>query len=247
MDKNSQIVNFVEKPGDTPALSALRAPMYDQELYLASMGIYIFNTSVLKRLLDNDQQDFGREIIPNAIHNTKVCSYIYEGYWRDIGTIRNFWESNLQLTDDVPEFNLYDLEKRIYTRMRYLPPSKIVGCVANNCLLSEGCVLSGREISRSIVGVRGVIGQGTVMRNTYMMGADYYESERKEKPAHGIPLGIGRDCHIENAIIDKNVRIGDKVVISPRGKPDGRFDTHTVSDGIIVVPKGSVIPSGTIL
>jgi glucose-1-phosphate adenylyltransferase len=247
VDKNSQIVNFVEKPGDTPALSALRAPMYDQELYLASMGIYIFNTSVLKRLLDNDQQDFGREIIPNAIHNTKVCSYIYEGYWRDIGTIRNFWESNLQLTDDVPEFNLYDLKKRIYTRMRYLPPSKIVGCVANNCLLSEGCVLSGREISRSIVGVRGVIGQGTVMRNTYMMGADYYESERKEKPAHGIPLGIGRDCHIENAIIDKNVRIGDKVVISPRGKPDGRFDTHTVSDGIIVVPKGSVIPSGTIL
>ncbi len=245
VDAHSKIVNFVEKPGDTPALTALRAPMYDDERYLASMGIYIFNTPVLKRLLDNDFKDFGKEVIPTAIHDTKVFSHIYEGYWRDIGTIRNFWESNLQLCDDMPEFSLYDVEKRLYTRMRYLPPSKVLGCVVNNCLLSEGCILSGREISRSIIGVRGVIGQGTVMRNTYMMGADYYNSERGQEGE--VPLGIGRDCHIENAIIDKNVRIGDKVVISPRGKKDGNYGNHTVSDGIIVIPKGTAIPSGTIL
>lgn len=245
VDEQSRIVNFVEKPGDTPALTALRAPFYDEERYLASMGIYIFNTEVLKRLLDGNDQDFGKEVIPKAIHNTKVFSHIYEGYWRDIGTIRNFWESSLQLTDDVPEFNLYDVESRLYTRMRFLPPSKVLGCVVNHCLLSEGCILSGREVTRSIIGVRGVIGQGTVMRNTVMMGADFYEQENKNDS--GIPLGIGRDCYIEDAIIDKNARIGDRVVISPKEKKDGVYQNYTVSDGVIVVAKGAVIPSDTVL
>jgi len=246
VDEQSKIINFVEKPGDTPELTALRAPFYEEERYLASMGIYIFNTEVLKRLLDGNDQDFGKEVIPKAIHNTKVYSHIYEGYWRDIGTIRNFWESSLQLTDDVPEFNLYDVESRLYTRMRFLPPSKVLGCVVNHCLLSEGCILSGREVTRSIVGVRGVIGQGTVMRNTVMMGADYYEEEQKDDTS-GVRLGIGRDCYIEDAIIDKNARIGDRVVVSPKEKKDGVYANYTVSEGVIVVPKGAVIPPDTVL
>ncbi|MCC5845371.1 MAG: glucose-1-phosphate adenylyltransferase [Verrucomicrobia bacterium] len=246
VDEQSRIINFVEKPGDTPELTALKAPFYEEERYLASMGIYIFNTEVLKRLLDGNDQDFGKEVIPKAIHNTKVYSHIYEGYWRDIGTIRNFWESSLQLTDDVPEFNLYDVESRLYTRMRFLPPSKVLGCVVNHCLLSEGCILSGREVTRSIIGVRGVIGQGTVMRNTVMMGADYYEEEQKDETS-GVRLGIGRDCYIEDAIIDKNARIGDRVVVSPKEKKDGVYANYTVSDGVIVVPKGAVIPPDTVL
>lgn len=246
VDEQSKIINFVEKPGDTPELTALRAPFYEEELFLASMGIYVFNTDVLKRLLDGNDQDFGKEVIPKAIHDTKVYSHIYEGYWRDIGTIRNFWESSLQLTDDVPEFNLYDVESRLYTRMRFLPPSKVLGCIVNHCLLSEGCILSGREVTRSIVGVRGVIGQGTVMRNTVMMGADYYEDEQKDDSS-GIRLGIGRDCYIEDAIIDKNARIGDRVVISPKEKKDGVYGYYTVSDGVIVVSKGAVIPPDTVL
>lgn len=246
VDEQSRIVNFVEKPGDTPELTALRAPGFKDERYLASMGIYVFNTNVLKRLLNSDDQDFGKEVIPKAIDNTKVYSHVYEGYWRDIGTIRNFWASSLQLTDDMPEFNLYAQEHRIYTRMRFLPPSKVLGCVVNHCLLTEGCILSGREVTRSIVGIRGVIGQGTVMRNTVMMGADYYEGERRDLH-FDIPLGIGRDCYIEDAIIDKNARIGNHVVISPKEKKDGVYENHTVSDGVIVVPKGTVIPHNTVL
>lgn len=244
-DEHSRIVNFVEKPGDSPELTELRAPMYEEEMYLASMGIYVFNSDVLRRVLESEDQDFGKEIIPNAIHDTKVYSYIYDGYWRDIGTIRNFWESSLALTDDVPEFSLYDNQYRIYTRMRYLPPSKVLSCVVNHCLLSEGCILSGREVTRSIVGIRGVIGEGTIMRNTVMMGADNYEDELVE--SHSIPLGVGRDCHVEDAIIDKNVRIGDRVVITPRGKKDGVYEKYTVQDGVIVVPKGTEIPSDTAL
>lgn len=246
VSEDSRIVHFVEKPGNTPELTALRAPMYEEETFLASMGIYIFNTDVLRRLLDSDDQDFGKEVIPKAIANTRVYSYVYEGYWRDIGTIRNFWESSLQLTDDVPEFNLYDTESRLYTRMRFLPPSKVLGCTVNHALLSEGCILSGKEVTRSIVGIRGVIGEGTVMRNTVMMGADYFEAER---PGHksGIRLGIGKDCFVEDAIIDKNARIGDRVTISPKGKADGVWPTHTISDGVIVVAKGAVIPSDTVL
>lgn len=245
-DNESRIINFVEKPGDTEALTALKAPMYEEETYLASMGIYVFNRDVLERLLDSDCQDFGKEVIPQAIDNTKVFSYVYDGYWRDIGTIRNFWESSLQLTDAVPEFSLYDPKYRIYTRMRYLPPSKVLSCVVNNCLLTEGCILSGREVTRSLVGIRGVIGEGTIMRNTVMMGADYYAGETEDTGGE-IPPGIGRDCHVEDAIIDKNVRIGDRVVISPNGKENGHYDRFSISDGVIVVPKGTVIPSDTVL
>ena len=246
VDEEQRIINFVEKPGDTDALTALRAPMYDEELFLASMGIYIFNTDVLERLLDNDSTDFGKEIIPEAIGDTRVYSHIYEGYWRDIGTIRNFWESSLQLTEDMPGFSLYDSQNPIYTRMRYLPPSKVLNCKIKSALLSEGCVLSGAEVSHSLVGIRGVLGEGTVMRDTVMMGADYYEAEQSAES--DVPLGVGKSCFIESAIIDKNVRIGDNVTITPVGKEDGaKTDYYTVSEGVIVIPKGTVIPSNTML
>ena len=249
VDKKNQIVEFAEKPGDSPALDALRAPMYEEECYLASMGIYIFNAEVLKELLgENDESDFGKHIIPAAIKEKKVYSHIFEGYWKDIGTIGMFHEANLALTDLIPQFTFYDSKAPIYTHMRYLPPSKINCCDLNRCLLSDGCIISGHRILHSVVGTRAVIGEGTVIEHSVIMGADYFVQEKKpaENPANLPALGIGKDCFIKNAIIDKNVYIGDSVYISPDGKADGDQTEHyLVRDGVIVIPKGAVIPSGT--
>ena len=243
VDDNKRITQFVEKPGNTPTLDGLRAPMYKQERYLASMGIYIFNTKVLRELLNNDHRDFGKHIIPASIDQYKVYSYIFEGYWKDIGTIRSFWEANLALTDVVPEFNFYDAKAPIHTHMRYLPPSKINCCDLNRCLLSEGCIISGHRILHSIIGIRAIVGEGSVMEHSVIMGADFYE---RENPVKGVPrIGVGRDCYIKNAIIDKNARIGDGAYITPDGKPDDtETPLYTVKDGIIVIPKNAVIPAG---
>lgn len=241
IDDSMKIVKFVEKPGDTPALTALRAPIANEERYLASMGIYVFNREVLLELLDNDEKDFGKNIIPSSIANRKVYSYVYDGYWKDIGTIHSFWETNLSLTDTVPEFNFYDPRAPIYTDMRYLPPSKINCCDLNRCLLSEGCIISGHRILHSIIGIRASVGDGAVIEHSVIMGADYQE---KTTPA-GLPkMGIGRDCYIKNAIIDKNARIGDGAYISPEGKPDCSTELYTICDGVIVIPKNAVIPAG---
>ncbi|HKL22248.1 MAG TPA: glucose-1-phosphate adenylyltransferase [Tichowtungia sp.] len=249
VDKNSKIVEFAEKPGDTPELDGLRAPMYDEECFLASMGIYIFNARVLADLLNaNDETDFGKHIIPTAIETKKVYSHIFEGYWKDIGTIGMFHEANLALTDLIPQFTFYDSRAPIYTHMRYLPPSKINCCDLNRCLLSDGCIVSGHRILHSVVGTRAVIGEGTVIEHSVIMGADYFEQEKQpaEKKADLPALGIGRDCFVKNAIIDKNVHIGDSVYISPDGKADGDQTEHyLVRDGVIVIPKGTLIPSGT--
>ncbi|MBI9020716.1 MAG: glucose-1-phosphate adenylyltransferase [Verrucomicrobia bacterium] len=246
VDDNGQIVKFAEKPGNTPALDALRAPMYDDELYLASMGIYIFNTKVLTEILcSNDDTDFGKNIIPAAIKEKNVYSHIFEGYWKDIGTIGMFHEANLALTDLIPEFTFYAAEAPIYTHMRYLPPSKINCCDLNRCLLAEGCIVSGHRILHSVIGTRAVIGDGTVIEHSVIMGSDYFEHESSSVGNH-VSLGIGKDCYIKNAIIDKNVRIGDSVYISPDGKQEGEQTAlYVVRDGVIVIPKGTVIPSGT--
>jgi glucose-1-phosphate adenylyltransferase len=247
VDDKNQIVTFAEKPGNTPELDALRAPMYEQESYLASMGIYVFNADVLNELLSDDtEKDFGKHIIPSAIKTRKVFSYIYEGYWKDVGTIGMFLEANLALTDVQPEFDFYETRAPVYTHMRYLPPSKINCCDLNRCLLAEGCIISGHRILHSVVGLRAVIGEGSVIEHSYVMGADYYDREEANVKT-GVPaLGIGKDCFVKNAIVDKNVRIGDSVYISPDGKPDGeRTDYYWVRDGIIVIPKGTIIPSGT--
>ncbi|MFA5689693.1 MAG: glucose-1-phosphate adenylyltransferase [Kiritimatiellales bacterium] len=246
VDDKGQIIEFAEKPGDTQRLDELRAPMYKEERYLASMGIYVFNAKLLADLLcGNDYSDFGKHIIPQAIHQRKVCSHIFEGYWKDIGTIGMFHEANLALTDLVPEFTFYDDSAPIYTHMRYLPPSKINCCDLNRCLLSEGCIVSGHRLLHSVVGLRAVIGEGSVIEHSVIMGADYFENGAPEE-GYDLNLGIGRDCYIKNAIIDKNVRVGDSVYISPDGKADGeQTDLYFVHDGVIVIPKDTVIPSGT--
>jgi glucose-1-phosphate adenylyltransferase len=247
VDEKNKIIEFCEKPGNTPRLDELRAPMYKDERYLASMGIYIFNTKVLTELLcGNDHLDFGKNIIPAAIESRKVYSHIFEGYWKDIGTVGMFHEANLALTDLVPEFTFYDTAAPIYTHMRYLPPSKINCCDLNRCLLAEGCIISGHRILHSVVGLRAVIGEGTVIEHSVIMGSDFFEHEKTADNKGNIRLGIGRDCYIKNAIIDKNVRIGDSVYISPDGKPEGeQTPLYVVRDGLIVSPKGTVIPSGT--
>ena len=244
VDKNLRITNFVEKPGTGSALDPMRAPMYDGEQFLASMGIYVFNTPVLAKLLDNDKGDFGKDIIPSAISSYNVYSNVYEGYWRDIGTIRSFWETNLSLTDPVPEFSFYETDSPIYTHMRYLPPIKINHCDVQQCLLSEGSIVSGDRIKHSVVGIRSVIGRGTVVEDSVLMGNDHYEL--KSSPSNVVPLGIGKDCVVRSSIIDKNARIGDGCVISPEGKPaDFESDLFTIREGVLVVPKNTVIPAGT--
>ena len=246
IDSARRITNFVEKPGQGEALDPLRAPLYQDERYLASMGIYVFNRSALTELLENEETDFGKNIIPSAIRKKKVCSYVYEGFWKDIGTIRSFWETNLSLTDVVPQFTFYDPSAPIYTRMRYLPPSKINHCVVDNCLLSEGCILSGGSMKRSIVGIRAVVGEGSVVENTVLMGADFYDTE--EICADQPPMGIGKNCRVMNAIIDKNARIGDGCVISPEGKPaEMESEYYVIRGGVIVIPKKMVIPPGTVI
>ena len=242
-DALGRIVRFVEKPGDTPVLDELREPAPGPERFLASMGIYVFNTDVLLDLLDGDGKDFGKNIIPWAIENRSVFRYLFDGYWRDIGTIRAFWEANLELADPLPQFNLYQPGAPLYTHMRYLPPSKINCCDLNRALLSEGCIISGHRILNSIVGIRAKVGEGTVIEHAVLMGADYYDPA--ELPDGQVPMGIGRDCFIRNAIVDKNARIGDGCYLTPDGKDDIVTDTYTISDGVIVIPKNAVIPPGT--
>lgn len=248
VNKQGRIVRFSEKPGDTLLLDQLRAPMEGDDLYLASMGIYVFNMGVLKELLcNNDETDFGKHIIPGAIDNYKVYSYIFDDYWEDIGTIRSFWAANLALTDPLPSFSFYDARAPIYTHMRYLPPSKINRCDLSRCLLSDGCIITGKRIDHSVIGLRALVGEGTEIEDSIVMGADAYEHGIVTHES-GVPLGIGKNCVIKQTIIDKNVRIGDGVVISPEGKPtDEEADLYRIRDGIMVIPKGTVIPSGTVL
>ncbi|MCF7816938.1 MAG: glucose-1-phosphate adenylyltransferase [Kiritimatiellales bacterium] len=248
VDQQGRIIRFAEKPGNTALLDELRAPLYQDERYLASMGIYVFNTPVLKQLLcESNDSDFGKHIIPGAIGSHKVCSHIFEGYWEDVGTIRSFWEANLALTDPLPSFSFYDMNKPIFTNMRYLPPSKINMCDLSRCLLTEGCIVSGKSIRHSVIGLRALIGEGTVIEDSIVMGADFYEHGKVGHPS-GVPLGIGRNCIIKKAIVDKNARIGDGVVISPEGKPsDVVTDLYWICDGIMVIPKNTAIPAGTVL
>ena len=247
-DKSGRIVGFVEKPGDTPRLNELRAPMYEEERYLASMGIYVFNMLELVELLcDTTESDFGKHIIPRAIESHKVYSSIFDEYWEDVGTIRSFWEANLALADALPSFSFYEMNAPIYTNMRYLPPSKINQCDVRHSLLSDGCIISGESIVHSVVGLRAKVGEGTHIEDSIIMGADYYEHGKVEHLS-GIPIGIGRNCFIRQAIVDKNVRIGDGVTITPEGKPENvQTELYWMRDGIIVIPKNTVIPDGTIL
>jgi glucose-1-phosphate adenylyltransferase len=245
VDAGGRIARFVEKPGDGPQLDELRAPGRDDERFLANMGIYVFNTDVLRELCDQEPgTDFGKHLIPAAIRRYAVYSHLFDGYWKDIGTIGSFWEANLDLSEFQPAFSLYEPQAPIYTHMRYLPPSKINCCDLNRCLLSEGCIITGHRILHSIVGVRAVVGQGSVIEHCVLMGADFFEHERPRPGA--VPMGVGRDCFIRNAIIDKNARIGDGCYLTPDGKADGTVTPlYTVRDGVLVIPKNAEIPPGT--
>jgi glucose-1-phosphate adenylyltransferase len=254
-DENKNITRFVEKPKDPEKLDSLRIPPdlleslghpADADLYQASMGIYVFNRSVLRECLDNDYVDFGKNVIPAAIDRYKVKAYIFQGYWEDIGTIGAFFEANLNMTDNPPKYSFNVTGAPVYTHPRFLPASVVRSAQIDKSMISDGCVIEESRIEHCIIGIRSIIQPGTTLKNVILMGADHYEADLPDTPGSEPRIGIGRDCHIENAIIDKNARIGDKVVISPKGKSsDTDGEGYYVRDGIVVIPKNSVIPSGT--
>ena len=241
---DGQITDFVEKPEDRLVQDRFLSRDDEHRPFLASMGIYLFNTQVLIDLLtDNpDHDDFGHDIIPHAIGKYSVCGFNFDGYWRDIGTIRSFYETNLDLTISEPPFDFYDVEHPIYTHARFLPGSVVEDSLLKDVLLAEGCRIQKSQITHSVVGVRSNIAAGTVITDSILMGADYYPSEQPGHPA----IGIGPNCRIEGAIIDKNARLGADVIIRPfpRGT-ELNNDNWSVQDGIVVIPKDGVIPSGT--
>jgi len=253
-DENNVITSFIEKP-DTSLLPDWTSEVSDDmksqgRNYLASMGIYIFNRELLVELMNNpDTIDFGKEIIPQNIDTHKTLSYQFEGYWTDIGNIDSFYEANLGLTDNIPQFNLYDKGNRVYTRARMLPTSKVSGTSLNKAVIAEGCIIHAAKIERSVIGVRSRIGKDSTILNTYIMGSDYYETlEEIERNHISILMGVGERCIIENAIIDKNCRIGDDVTIKG-GKhlDDSETDTHVIKEGIVVIKKNAIIPNGTVI
>lgn len=252
-DKNV-ITSFIEKP-DKKLLPDWTSEVSDEmkaegRHYLASMGIYIFNRDLLVELMNNQEtMDFGKEIIPQNIHDNKVLSYQFEGYWTDIGNIDSFFEANLGLTDAIPKFNLYDRDQKIYTRARMLPTSKVSGTALDRTVIAEGCIIHAAKIQRSVVGIRSRIGKESTVINTYMMGSDYYETlEEIETNKIEVLMGIGERCFIKNAIIDKNCRIGDDVRIN--GYPELKnieTDSYVIKDGIVVIKKEASIPNGFVI
>jgi len=259
--RTGRISSFVEKPRTPAEVERFRIPgevlkslgmESSPKTHLASMGVYLFSAPVLENLLSQTEfEDFGREVIPRAIRTHKVFAYIFDGYWRDIGTIRSFYEANLDLTQPLPNFNFYDERRPVFTHARFLPGSKILSSEVNHSILCEGSIINRSKISHSIIGIRSRIGEGSVIDRTVVMGADYFESREEVEVNRGRglpPIGIGRDCFIRGAIIDKNSRIGDGVrLVNEKRAADLETENYVIRDGIIVVPKNAVISDGTIL
>jgi glucose-1-phosphate adenylyltransferase len=260
IDAERRITRFVEKPKEPALQDTLKLPREwyarlgikgEEELFMASMGIYVFNRDIIRHLLDNTLTDFGKHVIPNAIKDLRVFSFVFQGYWEDIGTIRAFFEANLDVTNELPRFNFFDMAAPIFSRPRFLPGSKINGAQIDHAVISDGCIINRAVITHSIIGLRSSVGVGTVMNRVILLGSDYYESiesilehQKTAKP----PIGIGANCRIENTIVDKNARIGNNVVISPAGKPD-KVDhaNYYIRDGIVIIPKNGVIPHDTVI
>jgi len=260
IDAERRITRFVEKPKDPAMLDPFKLPPEwyaalgikgEGDLFPASMGIYVFNRDIIRRLLDNTLTDFGKHIIPNAIKDLRVFSFLFQGYWEDIGTIRAFFDANLDVTNELPRFNFFDMAAPIFSRPRFLPGAKINGAQIDHAVISDGCILNRAVITHSIVGLRSSVGAGSVLNRVILLGSDYYESiesivelEKAGKP----PIGIGANCRIENTIVDKNARIGNNVLISPAGKPD-KVDhpSYYIRDGIVIIPKNGVIPHGMVI
>ncbi|MDY5682126.1 MAG: glucose-1-phosphate adenylyltransferase [Treponema sp.] len=259
IDAKRRISEFLEKPAKDMNIDDWKIPVNTrgdlppEKEYLASMGIYIFNAPVMEELLNNNTYtDFGKEIIPLAIKSKQINSYIFNGYWEDIGTIESFYNATLALTDINPPFNFYDEKGPIYTRMRNLPPSKLNEAELKNTMAAEGCVITRAKINHSVIGIRSVIESGSELEGVITMGSDFYESyfEKQEKIKKGIPLmGIGKNCKIAKTIIDKNSAIGNNCRINVDGNKyeDGDHGLFFVSDGIVVIRKGVIIPDGTVI
>lgn len=255
VNANSKIESFIEKPAMN-LLQDWESEVSDDlrskgKKYLASMGIYVFSRPALRTLLNDnpDALDFGKELIPDSINRgMNVVSYAYDGYWEDIGDIRSFFEANIALTDDIPAFNMFDSANRIYTNARLLPPAKFSGATFTRAIVAEGSFVQAKLVENSIIGIRSRIDYGTVIKNTYIMGNDYYESIEDILTGNNVPMGIGKDCYIENAIIDKHTRIGDNVIIRGHDQlEDLETDSYVIRKGIVVINKNAVIPSGSII
>jgi glucose-1-phosphate adenylyltransferase len=259
--QDGRISEFLEKPKTAQELDRMQVTEEifkgfgvrpEGKNYLASMGVYLFNYEALKELLlESRSEDFGREVIPQAILKKKVFAYFFNDYWADIGTIPSFFEAHLDLTRPLPKFNFYDEERPIFTHARFLPGSKILAAEVENSILCEGSIINRSKVSHSIIGIRSRIEENCRIDRTVVMGADYFESEAEiaRNTAQDIPrIGIGRDCEIRNAIIDKNARIGKGVrLINARGETDVPCENYCIVSGIIVVPKKAVIPDGTVI
>ena len=262
-DESGRIIEFKEKPKGDDLLSmqvdttklGLDANEAQRRPYLASMGIYVFKYDTLERLLAEDLNwlDFGKEVIPAAIGSHHVQAYMFDGYWEDIGTIGAFFRANLDLTTKIPKFNLFDAEAPVFTRARYLPPSKIEETEINDSIISDGCIINGAKIVNSVIGVRSRISKGVQMESAYVMGADYYQTfeDMRGDMSRGVPrVGIGEGTVIKRAIIDKNTRIGKNArLLNEAGvvEVDGPGGAYFIKDGIIIVPKNAVIPDGTVI
>lgn len=262
-DQNGRIVEFKEKPKgdelhsmqvDTTTLG-LDANEAKRRPYLASMGIYVFKYDRLEQLLSDDPSamDFGKEVIPAAIRSGPVQAFMFDGYWEDIGTIGAFYRANLDLTSKIPKFNLFDAEAPVFTRARYLPPSKIEDTEINDSIVSDGCIINGAKITTSVIGLRSRISKGVQMEASFMMGADFYQTIDDMRRDHGRNLprvGIGEGTVIKRAIIDKNARIGNNArLLNEAGTSaaDGPNGSYYIRDGIIIVPKNAVVPDGTVI
>jgi len=261
MNERGRIVHFFEKPKESSDLDRMSVPDDVFERYnvppagrthLASMGVYLFNAGVLSEILETTAyEDFGKEVIPMAIQGKKVFGHFFDGYWEDIGTIASFFEAHMDLTNPLPKFNFYDEANPIFTHARFLPGSKILASDVENSILCEGSIVNRSMIRRSIIGIRSRIGENSRLERTIMMGADYFETEAdlKKNRETGVPdVGLGRDCEVRNAIIDKNARIGNGVkLVNARNKTSENAESYVIVDGIVVIPKSAVIPDGTVI
>lgn len=256
-DDQGLITSFIEKP-TLDQLDGWESEVSNElkvqgKVYLASMGIYIFNMETLWNLINDNPEaiDFGKELIPGAISSQmRVASYNYTGYWTDIGTIKSFYDANLELADPLPQFDLYAQGKRIFTRPRLLPPTKMFGTRVDQSIVAEGCVIEAESIFHSVVGIRARIGPDSTVKESIVMGNDFYPTlEELENPDPNLPYrGIGARCHIESAIIDKNARIGNDVKITGGSHLEPtKNDNYSVIDGIVVVEKNGVIKDGTVI
>ena len=255
------IARFVEKPKDpaiieglalSPKLQATLQTKSPEKHCLASMGIYVFNRQVLAEALDNTMTDFGKEVIPGLLGKKKLFAHIFEGYWEDIGTVRAFFDANLALAQPLPPFNFFEPSAPIYTQDRYLPASKLNKCSIDHVVIGDGSILTDSTLQHCVLGIRSYIGEGSVLKDTIVMGADYYETELQlaGNLAKGRPhLGVGKNCRVNGAILDKNTRIGDGCVLNVDGKADGVYANGVViiRDGVLVVPKNAVVPAGTVV